>query len=229
MSGLFMSACSTAWQSTYETTKAALISSDSLINQVKLDPKYRYLRFEANGHAVLLPLGFLDSHQDGPIEVWYGGDPIMIRLQNGRYFGSKGLESNWEDIRVSHLPNFIGLQHPQSYVRVRRQTPGSEFGIREKVLLSPIDQAPAIAPKFLKEMSTGTDRVSASSPIRWFSEAVVPDPSSTSQSDSYKLHAFYAVDISKSQIVFGYQCLKRDYCISWQAWPSPWLNKERHE
>ncbi|MES2208455.1 MAG: YjbF family lipoprotein [Pseudomonadota bacterium] len=214
--------CSTVWQSTYETSVAAFKNPEKLLTEAKLDSHYRYLRFEVNQHPVLLILGFVDVHPEGPVEVWYGGDPVMVKLQNGRYVASKGLQTNWQDVHIDQVPDFASLNQPQRYLRTRQQAPGAEFGIRETVVITPLNQAPDIAPKLLKEpnirLVASGDNVDVA-PIRWFSEVVVS--ASTATMSKAKLPAFYAVEMaSKPKIIFGYQCLKADYCISWQAWPA---------
>lgn len=230
MIGVLIEGCSPVWQSTYDTSKAAFSKPDVLFSQARLDPRYRYLRFEADGQVVLLPLGFVDSDPNGPVEVWYGADPLMIRLQNGRYFGSKGLQWNWQDIHADHMPDFASLEHSQTYLRVRTQMPGSEFNIHEKVLIESIDKAPGIAPASLKQLNIKNE---ASQSIRWFSETVISEKSGLNiQINKSELPAFYAVDMasailgSKPRVIFGYQCLTKKFCISWQDWPSPWLSKE---
>ena len=165
----------------------------------RLDPKYRYIRVEVEGHPAYMALGYVDQEKGGPVDVWYSSDRNLLRLQNGRIAGSAMKDGvDWISVSYVHLPDWSAI-HDRAYFERRRDvSPGYRYGINEKMLIRRIS-----APK-----DSNLLRVSPSS-LSWFEETVVGADSRPSR---------YAVN-EKGRVVYGEQCLSSDFCLSWQDWP----------
>jgi hypothetical protein len=168
-----------------------------------LNPSYRYLNVELAGQApALLVLGYLDLHPLGDIEVWYSSEGEVLRLQNGRVVGSTGLSVDW--LRVSYPtapPSWDAVPADgATYTRVRDETPGSRYAIKEQVSLKPTTQ-PAVAP---------------ASPVHmWFSETYSNLLGNTLPGSLFGLSSCGG----HKAIVYSRQCLSAGLCLTLQAWP----------
>ena len=186
----------------------------------RLNPKVRYLRVTISGRVVFLALGFVDSHPQGPVEVWYSADREVIRLQNGRLVGAVGMTTEWRNIALPELPSWsavAGAQQPVQWVRMRDVMPGYRFGLRDALVLG-------VIPPPQKNALQGLDPQS----LTWFEERVRPEPLAeypakfltAISGDKILPPARYAVELreGKDTVVYGEQCLAPELCFTWQRW-----------
>lgn len=203
-----LSACQIGSDPTILTLRQAGERAGS-IDGVPLDLNYRYLRFALNGHPVIIALGYVEADSRGSMEVWYGADRQMLRLQNGRLLAIVGFPVEWRSVSVPPLPSWSELaqtDRPVKWTRIRDVMPGYRYGVRDELVLRRID---APSKSELKGLEPGK--------LTWFeeqSESSVP-PHETLPP------ARYAVDLHDGQenVVYAEQCLAPDICLSWQRWP----------
>ena len=234
----------------YDTVAVALQDSQSQIDAIALNPKYRYLRTELNGRPALLVLGYVDETPEGPIESWYSANQELIQIQNGRLVATAGLDFNWSAVRYSeNIPlqnalkqiDDVAMPPPVSrdaltgaliqgeriefdtpikksrgirYQRMHTVMPNYRAQIVEGVELELLTEPPsAISSRDLARLNSPS--------IRWVQEHITPQARLIDNPGLDPLPAYYALDTNRTpaRIVFGRQCLVRDYCLSWQAWP----------
>ncbi|HEY8908320.1 MAG TPA: YjbF family lipoprotein [Rhodoferax sp.] len=175
-----------------------------------LNPAYIYLRIQAaGGSPALLVLGYVDSHPQGDIEVWYSAEKEVIKTQNGRIVGTSGLEVDWRSVRFTTAPPAWDGLTPASYTltRVRDEMPGYRYDISDQVTLTRVVGVPAIAlPPSLP--------LNVAKSYEWFRESqsgAHPD-----LPDSW--YALEKID-GKYRVAYSYQCLSKRLCLNLQRWP----------
>lgn len=176
------------------------------VDDIKLDPRLRYLRVTVRGRVALLVLGYAEPHPEGEIDTWYSSEGEVIRLQNGRIVGTAGLETDWRTVRSFSLPTWKDMLGRSAvvYRRERDEMPGYRFGIAETVSLYPVP-IPSNA-KLVGLPVAG---------LRWYEEAVLGQPDGL-PSARFALHA----KDGEPRVVYGEQCLSRNLCLAWQTWPA---------
>lgn len=211
-----LSACTSGTNAIVQTMQNAVQGGS--VDSAQLNPKFRYLRVTTGGRVALLALGNEDSHQQGPIEVWYSAQREVLRLQNGRVVGAVGMTTEWRNVVLPELPSWSAVaraQEPVPWVRMRDIMPGYRFGVRDQLLLSMVQPPQNSALR-------GVDPQSLS----WFEERLQSDSPSQFpatlftglSADSRLPPARYAVALREGRetVVYGEQCLAVDLCFSWQ-------------
>jgi len=190
------------------------------VDAARLDPRFRYLRITVEGGVGFLALGNVESHPQGPIEVWYSAKREVLRFQNGRLVGAVGLQTEWRAVSLPDLPSWSALaqaREPVPWVRVRDLMPGYRFGVRDALVLR-VTAPPG------KTALLGLDPRS----LTWFEERFQAEPLAGSRtilpavlSDDRALPpARYAVELrdGRETVVYGEQCLAPELCFTWQRW-----------
>lgn len=195
--------CSTSLQSVGDIVLAFSRTGDRQLSRIPLDSRYRYLRVAANGRSTVLILGYVDADPLGPIETWYSaGGKETIRLQNGRFVGGSGLPVEWRNVTLSAQPGWQAVGSTTKIVRRRDVMPGYEYGLVDSITVEPI------------AVPHHTDLYGKPQPDwHWFEEV--------SSGDAALPPSRYAVETMGGvpTVVYGEQCLNRNFCISWQRWP----------
>jgi hypothetical protein len=215
-----LTACSSTSNAILQTLPYAL-GRNSRVENARLNPNFRYLRVTVKGRVALLALGNVDSHPQGPIEVWYSAEREVMRLQNGRLVGAVGLTTEWREVFLPELPSWSALARgDQAYrwTRTRDVMPGYRFGVEDALSLR-------VVPESKRGALQGLD------PERftWFEERVESAPvarlagilAGSVAADAALPPARYAVDFGGGQetVVYGEQCLAPELCFTWQRWP----------
>jgi len=220
---LVLTACAGPQQSpVLETFKLGIANPNTVIEQLPLNPNYRYLKVDVNGLPALLVLGYQDQAYGQTTDVWFSAFKEVVQIQGGRLKGTQGLEVNWTEVQFDNAPSLTDLatldqliaRSPKASVRFQRSRsvmPSYRANIQETVELRLLDSAPSDAPKVLKNSTT---------PFRWIEERVVMQ---TQVQNNYlaPLRAVYALDPVQGQVVYANQCLTQTVCISWLSWPFP--------
>ena len=216
-----LSACSSGTNAILQTLPYAYGRNPSIDN-ARLNPNFRYLRVTIGGRVVLLALGYLDSHPQGLIEVWYSAEREVLRLQNGRLVGAVGLTTEWRDVSLPELPSWsVAARENKAYLwtRTRDVMPGYRFGVKDALSLR-------VVPEPKRSELKGVDPQR----LTWFEERVEARKfaglltvfGSRSAADIPLPPARYAVDLQGGleTVVYGEQCLAADLCFTWQRWPA---------
>jgi hypothetical protein len=184
------------------------------VESKRLNPDFRYLRATVDGRVVLLVLGYVDRHPQGPIQVWYSAEREVLRLQNGRIVGATGLTTEWRNVTVPELPTWSVLARIKGdsrWIRVRDVMPGYRYGIRDPLALR-VSLPPSRSA--LQNLDSNN--------LVWFEERTEAEESGKRIPEENNLPpARYAVAISDGaeSVVYGEQCLAKNLCFSWQLWP----------
>lgn len=197
-----LTACTNLWQAGWQTAKQVLPQTISSPPQNR-DPKLRYLKVAINQHEVLM----VEAYRAGSESVWVSSDLAILKTRNGYLTDLEGFRINWQEVRGLSLVTAAQLAKPTAYTRVRNEMPGYRYQIRESVLVSPLARAP-------QEIQLTPPR---NANLRWFSEEVRTQLGE--QVPSFHYPGVFAIDINQDpyHVVFGRQCLARDYCIRWQV------------
>jgi len=223
--------CTTASDAAFQTFKSAFQNTSSQINQAILNPEFRYLRVNIAGLDALMVKGYLDKDRNGEIEIWYSSDGSVMRFQQGRYLGSVGLDTNWQNVsfknppRLEQIVSYFDRPNPspkissvnafyptEQYFYSRNHTliPARKTILDESISASVSRNTPQLIPKnFLPYLQ--------SKELIWVTEQ-------TSQSISDKKSSpisWYGFQKTNNQysLVVGQQCLTMDFCITWMPWP----------
>lgn len=191
------------------------------VDNVSLNPGFRYIRITIGSHVVLLALGNVDSHPQGPIEVWYSAEREVLRLQNGRLVGAVGLTTEWRDVFLPELPSWsVAARADQAFpwTRTRDVMPGYRFGVKDALSLR-------VVPVPARSALQGLDEQR----LTWFEERMESEPvarlaaifGNGRAADLQLPPARYAVDLQggRETVVYGEQCLVPELCFTWQRWP----------
>jgi hypothetical protein len=216
-----LSACSAGSSAILQTLPYAYGRNPGVDN-VQLNPNFRYLRVTVGGRAVLLALGNVDSHPQGPIEVWYSGEREVLRLQNGRLVAAVGLTTEWRDVSLPELPSWFAASRADQafrWTRTRDVMPGYRFGVKDALSLR-------VVPEPTRRALRGLD----AQRLTWFEEQIEREPVSRlaaifgdgRAADLQLPPARYAVDLDggRETVVYGEQCLAPELCFTWQRWPA---------
>jgi hypothetical protein len=217
-----LTACSSSSNAILQTLPYA-IGRDSKLANARLNQDFRYLRVSVKGRVVLLALGNVDGHPQGPIEVWYSAEREVLRLQNGRLVGAVGLTTEWRDVFLPELPSWSALARGDQafrWTRTRDVMPGYRYGVKDALSLR-------VVPEPKRSALQGLD----SQRLTWFEELVESGPVAglsrifvgSAVADAELPPARYAVDLRDGQesVVYGEQCLAPELCFAWQRWPVP--------
>ena len=191
------------------------------VDSARLNPNFRYLRVTIGGRVALLALGNVDSHPQGPIEVWYSAEREVLRLQHGRLVGAVGLTTEWRDVSLPELPSWsVAARANQAYLwtRTRDVMPGYRFGVKDALSLRVVSE-----PKRSALQGLDPQR------LTWFEERAESGSvaglsavfGNSSTVDIPLPPARYAVDLQggRETVVYGEQCLAAELCFTWQRWP----------
>lgn len=207
-----LSACTSSSSAIYQSLQFA-IRKDSAASSAPLNPAFRYLRATVDGRVVLLVLGYVESHPQGRIEVWYSAEREVLRLQNGRIIGAVGLPTEWRNVAVTGLPPWSALKGTQAnWLRVRDVMPGYRYGVRDALLVRPTPPPARTALQSLDPHS-----------LSWFEETIETESGGQPAAKEDQLPpARYAVSFRDDgeEIVYAEQCLGPKLCFSWQRWPA---------
>ena len=213
-----LAGCSSAGNAIVQTLPYAYGRNPGVDN-ARLDPNFRYLRVTVRGRVALLALGYIDSHPQGTIEVWYSAEREVLRLQDGRLVGAVGLTTEWRNVTLPELPAWSAAARDNQaflWTRARDVMPGYRFGVKDKLELRAIE-----APR--RSALQGMDAQG----LTWFEERAEPEVVAGLSAvfgidaDALLPPARYAVDLRGGQetVVYGEQCLAVDLCFTWQRWP----------
>lgn len=173
----------------------------------RLNPDFDYLRVVVSGQVLYLARGYTDTadtaNNGGPVTVWYSADREVLRLQHGRLAGLAGTPVAWLHVRglagaPITAPDDAPNASPQAWVREIDQMPGYRWGVRDRLVVRPIE-APA------------NSQVHGWLPqaLRWAQE----------QDEAGRLPpARYAWAPGQPEPIYGEQCLQPDFCLTWQRW-----------
>lgn len=177
----------------------------------KLNPDLRYLRVEVVGRQpALLVLGYVDSHPQGDIEVWYSARREVIKTQNGRIVATFGLETDWRAVRFSPSPapwDDTGSQ-TRVFERIRDEMPGYRFGLSERIESR---YWPGGPPPGASAMLGPAGQVG----LRWFRESAV---GAAEGSDPPSWYA-WGNHGGRATVVYSEQCLAPAFCLRLTRWP----------
>jgi hypothetical protein len=170
-----------------------------------LNPAYRYLHVTlAGAKPALLVLGYVDTHPQGEIEVWYSAQGEVLRLQNGRLVGAAGLPVEWRRVVYPQTPPAWHAVPPAGarFTSLRDEQPGYRLGLVEQVFLTPLPKSPLLPnPAFAK--------------AAWFQESYI-DVHGASRPDAWFALGRYG---DQNTIVYSRQCLSASVCLNLQRWP----------
>ncbi len=173
--------------------------------EVKLDPRFAYLRVSVNGAVAFLASDTLAPDSPGITSVWYSAGREVLRLQDGRLTGAVGTSTEWRAVRLPVLPEWRELaqrEAPFRWRRVRDVMPGYRLGVEDALLLRRI-----AVPKQHLLLGRKADG------LVWLEETF------EEQSATALPPARYAVDAAAGRVVYGEQCIAGDLCLAWQRWP----------
>lgn len=179
-------------------------SGSSHENSDNLDHRFDYLRVQIDRREVFMVLGYIDSHPDGPVEVWYSAGAEVLRLRDGRLIGATmNRGTDWLSVSFANLPRWEQIGVQASFERSRDISPGYRYGIIEKMLIRRIPQPD----------DSRIQLIPASS-LAWFEER--------EESTGGLPPARYGVSMTgpAPQVIYAEQCLSSEFCFSWQKWPS---------
>lgn len=169
----------------------------------RLNPRFKYIMAQIEGHQVFMVLGYVDGPPDGAVEVWYSGANEVLRLRDGRIAGAiLSAEKGWSSVSFAGLPRWDQVGEAASFERNRDVSPGYRYGIREKMHIRRIPVPADIQLHLIQSAS-----------LAWFEERA--------EGDEALPPARYGVNFAGTapQVVYAEQCLFRDVCFSWQRWP----------
>jgi len=217
---LLLAGCASGGSAMMQTTQLwvqqVLLGSGDGLPQ-KPDPRFRYLRVEMpNLTPGLWVLAFVDPHAMGEIEVWYSAQNQVIKLQNGRIVATHGLAVDWPAVRFAAAPPAWAAlaadkgAAAKAFERQHDELPGYRYGVRERLALQTLAQAPLLA-------GPGSLAPDLATRYAWFSETATPHDGTVGGI----LTNWYAwgLHLGQRTVVFSEQCLKPDFCLRLQRWP----------
>lgn len=168
----------------------------------RLDPRFKYLRVQIDQREVFMALGYVDSHPDGPVEVWYSASAEVLRLRDGRLVGATmNRGTDWLSVSFTNLPRWEQVGVQATFERSRDISPGYQYGIREKLLIRRIPQP----------NDSWLQLIPASS-LAWFEE------NTEGASDLPPVRYGVSMAGAVPQVMYAEQCLSSEFCFSWQRW-----------
>jgi hypothetical protein len=233
--GLFLllnlQACSTASDAALKTAKSAFLNTSSLIEQSTLNPQFSYLRVNVAGLDALMVKGYIDKDEKGPIDVWYSSDGSLLRLQQGRYLGSVGFDTNWQNVSYQNtqslnkmmaefdrpnqspkLSSLRGFYASEQYYfsRSHSEMPSYKTVLNERLSAHVSKDTPSNIPKTMQSYLSGKDLI-------WVNEQITQSNSGALP----KTQSWYGFQklTNQYELVIGQQCLTTTFCITWMPWP----------
>ena len=221
---LVLAACAGEKQNVIlDTVLVGIKNPNTTIDELVLNPNYRYLKVEVNSQPALLVLGYQDQLNNGTTEIWYSSFKEVVQISNGRLVGTQGLDTNWTEVILSNPPSLTDEKllkdsngrtaSPIRYQRTRTVMPSYRANITETVEVQALANPPDDAPRNLRDPKEFPN-------LRWVQESVVMQTDVTSPYLA-PLKAIYAIDRKTTKIVYAKQCLTTQFCISWLTWPAP--------
>lgn len=176
-----------------------------------LNPAFSYLRVSVQGQVAYLALGSTDPHPQGLNETWYSATGEVLRLREGRITESLGTVVEWRDVRFEGWPGWDAAVAAGAagidWTRLRDVMPGYRYRVTDRLQLRPV---PPPARSQLQRV--------APSSLQWFVETRVgPPPRDGVEALPSARYAVEAVE-GRVRVVYGEQCLRADFCLSWQRW-----------
>jgi hypothetical protein len=182
------------------------------VDAANLDPKFAYLRVTRGNRVGFLWRGSIERTPEGLVEVYYSGTGEVLRLRDGRLVGASGLATEWRRVedRAPAWRALVTAREPAAFARVRDVMPGYRSGVRDELLLHPIEAPRRSALQVIDPRT-----------LTWFEERT--------RSRGFELRgtpadtlpaARYALDLSGSEpaVVYSEQCVAKDLCFTWQRW-----------
>lgn len=223
--------CTTASDAAFLTFRSSFQNTSSIINQSTLNSQFRYLRVNVAGLDALMVKGYIDRDSNGNIEVWYSSDGSVLRLQQGRYLGSVGFDTNWQNVTMRNAPKLekmiadfdrpnpspklttVNSFYPTEqyfFSRNHTQMPLHKTTLDEMISASVSRNTPKSIPKSLLPYLQNKSLI-------WIAEQ-------QSQLDHFRSsnglawYGFQKVNNQYLQMI-GQQCLDDNFCITWMPWP----------
>ena len=175
-------------------TARAAFAPGAAVDEAVLTPGIGYLRVTYAGSVALFVLAYLDQDANGLIEVYYGPDASLLRMQNGHLLSMLGTSTEWRAVSLSANPAFLGSS-AATIDRVRDMEPGDQFGRRDKIVIRPAGSD--------QEKLKGIDPTI----LHWYSE------------ESEDLPLGRVAVTSADVPVYGEQWLDAKHLLTWQLWP----------
>ncbi|MCY0389776.1 hypothetical protein OVY01_21780 [Robbsia sp. Bb-Pol-6] len=199
----FLTACSTPMYALNDYVHFKKQTTTAAVAKTPLNPAFQYLLVTIGGKSFLMARGGVENAPDGPVELWYSGSREVIRMQNGRIVAASGTPIEWSDVSLSAQPAWEDVTGPSRIERRRDVMPGYRFGLKDALTVAPV-AAPSRTAFYGKLPGD----------LHWFTEVSAgPYALPTSR---------YAVrfDGSRTEVIYGEQCLAESFCFSWQRWPN---------
>lgn len=200
----FLTACTAGSQAALNTIRLAFGADTSGATSTPVNPDLRYLKVTSYGRPSYLVLGYVEPNNN---EVWYSVKGEVLKTQAGRLKATVGLEEDWRNTAATP-PAWQEVLSASGklwqFERLREAMPGYRT-MRETVKLQEVLPAQV-------QLALGNLMPQLNS-ARWFSESTSNLP-----------NAFYAVipqgedKTVDAQVVFSYQCLKADLCMTFSSW-----------
>lgn len=175
-----------------------------------LNPAFSYLRVTVQGNVAYLALGSIDPHPQGDTETWYSASGEVLRLREGRIAEILGTVVEWRDVRLVGWPGWDAALAAGvagiDWTRHRDVMPGYRYRVNDALQLR------SLAPP----SRTQLQRIAPSS-LRWFEESRIGparDAIEALPPARYALGVFNG----RASVVYGEQCLRADFCLTWQRW-----------
>lgn len=208
-----LSGCASSTNAVVDSLRYA-VQADNSIDQIRLNPNFRYLKAVIQGRSALLVLGYIEADPQGPIEVWYSAKGEVVRIQNGRIAGAVGLTTEWRSVSLPKMPPWSTLARDNrvfQWARVRDVMPGYRVGVKDNLVLR---TTPPPAQSAIQGVSA--------SDLTWFEETQALGDGPTASGEDVLPRSRYAVAIGTrgETVVYGEQCLAPKLCFTWQRWPA---------
>lgn len=198
--GLLVSACSGVGSAAVEAARQGFFSSPRQSYQhTPLDPRYVYLEVDSPQASALMVLAYRDQPD---VETWVSASKEVIRTHRGFVVFSEGVPRLWDSVQVR--PNAEG--QPESWllnvkrldvynVQVRL-VPQSVRPENRGLPTSALGKRAAVMPNLRVQ--------------RWVTEVPADQPRLSSLNG---LEQIVAVNTETGQLMYGMQCLEKNYCI----------------
>jgi hypothetical protein len=186
--------------------------TQKLATAQQLDSAYKYLYVTKDGQSSLLVLGHsdVDRISGGVVDSWYTSQAETLKIKNGRIVALTGTPFDWLAVRFVAEPTWDWLlRAPQNdvvqFTRERDVAHNYQMGIVEKVTIR----------RIAKPLNHSFQRVGEKN-LTWFQESYQPN----NLPDS-----IFAVDAGagvseQTRVIYSWQCLSVDVCLTMQAWGS---------
>ncbi len=178
-----------------------LSRSEDPTETVHLNPQYRYLRLVVDGRPLILAQSKSNPLEGSP---WFSAAGEVLRFRDGRVVGATGLLTEWRAVQLPDLPSWTALEknsRPLDWTRVRDVMPAYRYGIADHLRVQPV-------PPPRGSQLKGVDPHS----LWWFREQDLAPKNPLPP-------AWYGVDPSSGQVIYGSVCLDSQLCFTRQRWP----------